>query len=41
MRTSFGDYRAKMEKEEKKFKLGKYFPLSDLSNSDYFSTSIY
>ena len=25
MRISFGDYRAKMEKEEHKFKLGKAF----------------
>ena len=28
MRTSFGDYRAKMEKEEKKFKLGNLFSYS-------------
>jgi hypothetical protein len=28
MRTSFGDYRAKMEKEEKKFRLGNTITLT-------------
>jgi Domain of unknown function (DUF4615) len=41
MRTTFGDYRAKMEKEDKKFKLGKtYSTLGLLSSIDPKKTNL-